>query len=210
MQMLLVHLLVFLSVAGPMPQAPKTPGDLFDELYRRGVARQKTLKSITATFTETTVSTLLVKPIVARGTIVAAPPARVRMTYLEPEPKTVTMDGRTLTVEWPRRGDRERIDIKDVQKRIDQYFTNASVDELRKMFDIRAEPDPTLRRADRVDMIPRRKQIKQGLEKLELWIDRDSNLLTQMRMSFAGGDRKTIALSDLMVDVPVPDGTFKP
>ena len=203
-----VQLLVLLSLVAPAIQAPHKPGDLFDELYSRGMARQKTLKSISASFTETTVSTLLVKPIVARGTIVAAPPARVRMTYLEPDPKTVTMDGRTLTVEWPKRGERERIDMREVQKRVDQYFTNASIGDLRKMFDITAEADPAMRRTDRIDMIPTRKQIKQGLEKLELWIDRESNLLTQLRMSFPSGDRKTITLTDLNVNVPVADDTF--
>lgn len=205
----LVHFLALLSALTPAMQSPRKPGDLFEELYKRGVARQKTLKSISASFIETTVSTLLVKPIVARGTIVAAPPARVRMVYVEPEPKTVTMDGRTLTVEWPKRGERERIDIKEVQKRVDQYFTSASIDDLRKMFDIKAEPDASIRRTDRIDMIPKRKQIKQGLEKLELWIDRETELLTQMRLSFPGGDRKTIALSDLIVNVPVPEDTFQ-
>ena len=201
--------MMLLSALTPAIQAPGKPGDLFAEIYTRGVTRQKTLKSIGARFTETTVSTLLVKPIVARGTIVAAPPARVRMVYVEPEPKTVTMDGRTLIVDWPKRGDRERVDIREVQKRVDQYFTSAGIDDLRKLFDIRAEADPAMRRADRIEMIPKRKQIRQGIEKLELWIDRESDLLTEMRMSFPGGDRKTIALSDVTVNVPVPEDAFR-
>ena len=46
-------------------------------------------------------------------------------------------------------------------------------------------------------MRPKRKQIKEGLERLELWIDRESLLLVQMRMTFPGGDRKTIRLDDV-------------
>ena len=205
---ILARVLMLLSLATPAMQTPGKPGDLFAELYTRGVTRQKTLKSIGASFTETTVSTLLVKPIVARGTIVAAPPARVRMVYVDPEPKTVTMDGRTLIVDWPKRGDRERVDIREVQKRVDQYFTNAGIDDLRKLFDITAQADPASRRTDRIEMIPKRKQIKQGIEKLELWIDRESDLLTEMRMSFPGGDRKTIVLTDLKENVPVTDDLF--
>ena len=205
----LAHLFVLLSVAMPAGQATRKPGDLFEEIYKRGAIRQKTLKSIRATFTETTVSTLLVKPIVARGTIVAAPPARVRMTYAEPDPKVIAMDGRTLVVDWPTRGERERIDIREVQKRIDQYFTSAGIDDLRKMFDIKAEADAANRRADRVEMTPKRKQIKQGLEKLELWIDRERDLLVQMRLSFRGGDQKTIALEDIAVNAPISDDLFQ-
>ena len=58
-------------------------------------------------------------------------------------------------------------------------------------------------------MRPKRKQIKEGLERLELWIDRESLLLVQMRMTFPGGDRKTIRLDDVAVNVPVTDETFQ-
>jgi outer membrane lipoprotein-sorting protein len=132
------------------------------------------------------------------------------MTYTEPEPKTIVMDGRTLTVLWPARNEREQIDIRQTQKRIDQYFTNANLNDLRKSFDIKAEPDATLKRTDRVEMTPKRKQIKQGLEKLELWIDRDSVLLVQMRLAFPGGDQKTIMLGEITLDVPIGDDTFRP
>ncbi len=120
------------------------------------------------------------------------------------------MDGRSLVVVWPARGERQQIDIRETKQRIDKYFTNASVDELRRLFDITAAPDSAMRRVDRVNMIPKRKQIKQGLQQLELWIDRERELLVQMRLSFPGGDQKTIALDDIVVDVPVSDDTFRP
>jgi outer membrane lipoprotein-sorting protein len=204
-----VNLLVFVSFATGQAAARQQPDDLFSQIYKRGVVRQRSLQSIRARFTETTVSSLLVKPIVAHGTVVAASPARVRMTYTDPEPKTITMDGRSLTVLWSDRGEREAIDITQIQKRIDQYFTHANIDDLRGMFDIAAEPDQAIRRADRIDMKPKRKQIKQGLERLELWVDRDSELLVQMRLTFPGGDQKTITLGDLVSNVPVSDDTFR-
>jgi outer membrane lipoprotein-sorting protein len=206
----LAHVFILLALAAPQKSAAPAPDDLFAEIFQRGLVKQKSMKSIRATFTETTTSSLLVKPIVGKGTIVAAPPARVRMMYVEPEPKTIVMDGRTLTVAWPKRNEREQIDIRQTQKRIDQYFTNASLDDLRKLFDIAAQPDAALRRVDRVEMIPKRKQIKQGLEKLEIWIDRETAMMVQMRLSFPGGDQKTIALTDLAVDIPLADDAFRP
>jgi outer membrane lipoprotein-sorting protein len=204
------HVLLLLSMAALQTPAARRPADLFTEIFQRGLVRQKSMKSIRATFTETTTSSLLVKPIVARGTVIAAAPARVRMTYTEPEPKTIVMDGRTLTVLWPTRNEREQIDIRATQKRIDQYFTHANLNDLKKSFDIKAEPDATLKRTDRVEMTPKRKQIRQGLEKLELWIDRDSVLLVQMRLAFPGGDQKTITLGEITMDVPIGDDTFRP
>jgi outer membrane lipoprotein-sorting protein len=207
---LLAHVALLLALAAPQKPSASRNGDLFSQIFQKSVARQKTMKSIRGNFTETTTSSLLVKPIVSKGTIIATPPALVRMTYLEPEPKTVVMDGKSLTVVWPKRNEREQIDIRQTQKRIDKYFTNASVDDLRDSFDITAEPDAVMRRTDRVQMLPRRSQIKKGLEKLELWIDRETVLLVQMRMTLAGGDQKTIVLEDLTLDVPIGDDTFRP
>ena len=131
------------------------------------------------------------------------------MTYTDPERRIVTIDGKFLVVEWPDRQERQKIDISQTQKRIDQYFTQASTSQLRSMFDITAEDDPGVRGTDRVDMRPKRKQIKEGLERLELWVERERLLLVQMRMTFPGGDRKTIRLEDIAVNVPVPDATFR-
>ncbi len=202
---LLVNLFVGASPAAPQP----APEDLFTHIYGRSVVQQRTMRSIRAQFTETTTSSLLVTPLVAHGTVVAASPARVRMTYTDPEPKTITMDGKALLVVWAGRRERERIDITDIQKRIDQYFTHANIDQLRSMFQITAAPDAAVPGTDRIEMVPKRKQIKQGLERLELWIERDRVLLVQMRMTFAGGDQKTIALEDIAVNVPVTDETFQ-
>ena len=201
-------LISFIVGAAPAAQRPASE-DLFTQIYNRSVVRQRTLQSISARFTETTTSSLLVRPLVAHGTVVAAAPARVRMTYTDPEPKTITMDGTSLVVAWADRRERERIDIREMQKRIDQYFTHANIDQLRSMFTIAAAPDPALPHTDRVDMLPKRKQIKQGLERLELWIERERAMMVQMRMTFAGGDQKTIALEDIALNVPVTDETFQ-
>jgi outer membrane lipoprotein-sorting protein len=202
-------LLCLATIAIGSQAAPAAPQrDVFDQLFARTMAKRETITSIRARFTETTTSSLLRKPIVAHGTVVAAPPAHVLMTYTDPERRLVAIDAKALLVFWPDRGQRERIDISQTQKRIDRYFTRATIDELRAMFDITAAADPGLVNADRVEMRPRRKQIKEGLERLDLWIDRDTLLLVQMEIGFAGGDKKTIRLEDTAVNVPVTDKTF--
>lgn len=205
---LVVLLALPLVIAAVGPQGPAST-DLFTQIFNRTTTKRATMRSVRARFTETTVSTLLEKPIVAHGTIIAVPPARVLMTYTDPERRVVALDGKSLFVVWTDRNEREKIDISQTQKRIDQYFTQASVDQLRSMFDITAEPDAVMRDVDRVDMRPKRKQIKAGLERLELWIDRESVLPVQMRMRFPGGDYKTIKLDDITINVPVTDESFQ-
>jgi outer membrane lipoprotein-sorting protein len=204
-----VPALMFVVGGASLLSAAPPKDDLFTQLFQRSVARQQTLKSIRARFTETTVSSLLEKPIVAHGTIIAAPPARVLMTYTDPERRIVTMDSKTMLIAFPDRSEQEKVDISSVQKRIDQYFTHANVDDLRSMFDVTAEHDPTMKDVDHVDMRPKRKQIKQGLERLELWIDTNELLLVQMQMTFPGGDRKTIRLEGMEVNVALSEDTFR-
>jgi outer membrane lipoprotein-sorting protein len=203
-----LHLLVAASVIASQasPQASK---DLFTQIYQGAVAKRQSIHSIRARFTEITVSNLLEQPLVAHGTVIAAPPGRVLMTYTDPERRTLALDGRSLVIVWPDRHERETIDISQMQKRIDRYFTQANPEQLRSMFDIRAEPDAAMAGADLIDMRPKRKQIKQGLERLALWIDRERSLLVQMQMTFPGGDKKTIALDNIALNVPIGDDTFE-
>jgi outer membrane lipoprotein-sorting protein len=204
----LLHLVVAASVIASQapPQAPK---DLFTQIYQSAVTRRQSIHSIRARFTETTVSSLLEKPLAAHGTVIAAPPGRVLMTYTDPERRVLALDGRSLVIVWPDRHEREAIDISRIQKRIDRYFTQANPEQLRSLFEVRAEPDAAMRGADLIDMRPKRKQIKEGLERLTLWVDRERSLLVRMQMTFPGGDTKTIALDDIALNVPIADDTFE-
>ena len=200
--------LVHLLAAATLVASQAAPKDLFDQLFARTLERRQSIHSIRARFTETTTSSLLERPLVSHGTVVAAPPSRVLMTYTDPERRTVALDSRSLVVVWPDRGEREKIDISQTQKRIDQYFTHATIGQLRSMFEITAQPDSVVRGTDRVDMRPKRKQIREGLERLEIWIDGESLMLVQLQMTFPGGDQKTIRLDDVTANVPVTAETF--
>lgn len=182
--------------------------DLFDALYERTRPQQASLQTIRAKFIETTVSTLLTKPLVARGDVIAAKPGRIRLDYSSPERKTVVIDAGRLVVLWPDRKEREELDVGQFEKRIDRYFVDRTPVELRKHFDISAAADAKVPGTYRIDMIPKRKQIKTGLSRLELWVDQERLLLTRMRMSFPGGDSKTLAFEGIELNVPLGPSAF--
>jgi len=188
--------------------AAPQPADPLDALFARGKAMQATVHSISASFTETTVSSLLRDPLVARGTVVAAVPLRMLMTYTTPEVRYVLMDQTRIVTVVPSRRERDELNIADMQRRIQRYFVEASPKELRQSFDISLAPDPALPGADLMDMRPRRKQIKEGLARLRLWIDRTSLVMSKLRMDYADGDSRTIELSDIKINPPVDDRTF--
>ena len=177
--------------------------DLFDEIYQRSLPQASTLKTIRARFTETTTSSLLATPLVAEGTLVAVRPADLLITYTKPDRKTLRMDARKLLFIWPDRHLRQESDIEQAQKRVQHYFVDKSPDELRKHFIIHASEDPQKAGTYLVDLVPTRKQIKEGVSRIELWIDKSSMMMSSMRMTFPNGDTKTMVLHDVELNVPV-------
>ena len=105
-----------------------------DELFRRARPVQASLKTLTASFTETSVSTLLRQPVVATGTLVAAIPLRVVMQYEQPAPKTVALDQRWMVLAWPGRAEIEKVNIAAIQSRVQKYFVDVSPKQLQESF----------------------------------------------------------------------------
>ena len=62
--------------------------------------------------------------------------------------------------------------------------------------------------ADHVVLLPKRKQIREGLTRLELWLDQTSLLLAAMRMTFPNGDTKLMAFEDVVPNAPIDPGVF--
>jgi outer membrane lipoprotein-sorting protein len=183
--------------------------DLFDEIYARGQGINGSLKTLTARFTETSTSSLLTRPLVARGTLVVSRPDKVLLRYAEPETRSVLIDGDQLTLAWPARHIRQVSAIGTAQRRVQKYFVGASASELRKEFAIEADAATDRAGSYHVAMVPRRKQIRENLARLELWIDRSTLLMSAMRMTFPNGDTKTMAFEDVVPNAPVDPAAFR-
>ncbi len=188
--------------------ASAAPGDLFDDIYARGRGIETSLKTVTARFTETTTSSLLTRPLVARGTLAVQRPSQIVLHYDEPEVRTMLIDHDRLTLAWPSRGLPQQTDIGAAQRRIDKYFVDKTPDELRRNFTIRATEASDRPGTWRITMVPRRKQIQEGLSQLDLWVARTSLLLSAMRMTFPNADTKLMVFDDVVVNGPVDPKLF--
>lgn len=197
-----------LCLTAVAPQLEPRATDLFDEIYRRGAPLEARLESLSASFVETTTSTLLTEPIVARGRVVARRPSDVLLTYDAPDPRVVRiLDGR-MTLEWPSRQIDETRNVRGNLQRAQRMFMDKSPDELRKLFDITAtvaDDDPA---SWKVTFVPRRRQLREGVERLHLWIDQSSLLLHALEMELRGGDRRRMEFSDIVVNPDLGPDAF--
>lgn len=188
--------------------AAARPADLFDEIYARGRTVESSLKTITAAFTETSTSPLLTTPLVAHGRLTVQRPGQIVLRYTDPDRHVLLIDGNTMTLAWPSKQIVQRSDIGTARRRIDKYFIDKSPDELRRSFTIAARVAPDRPRDWAIDMTPKRDQIKEGLSRLTLWIDRDRVLLSAMRMHFPNGSAKELTFEDVVVNGPVEASAF--
>ena len=156
-----------------------------------------------------TISSLLTKPLVARGRVAVERPSRVVLRYSEPDARTVLIDGNTMTMSWPSRGIRQVTDIATPQGRIQKYFVNGTADDLRREFAIEDHGAAGDRpNAYSITMVPKRKQIRENLARLDLWVNTTTLLLDAMKMTFANGDAKTMTFEDVVPNAPIAPGMF--
>jgi outer membrane lipoprotein-sorting protein len=199
--LILLMLVVQLSAQGK-------PDTSFDAIYQRGLQLNAELKTLTASFTETTTSEMLTRPLLATGTIAVERPLRVVLHYQEPEQRDVLIEGDRLTVSWPARHIREVTNITTTNRRIQRYFVDASPDRLRENFTIAVRTGGDRRHTYQLTMVPKRKQIREGLASLDLWIDDASLLLAAMKMTFANGDTKLMVLDKVVTNQPIDPSVF--
>jgi outer membrane lipoprotein-sorting protein len=184
------------------------PRDLFDEIYDKGKPLEASLQTLTARFTETTTSSLLTRALVARGTLAVVRPHKIVLLYDDPDRRTVLIDGDVMRMVWPARTIDQRTNIAAAQRRIQRYFIDKSPAELRSHFDIQASVATDRQGVWLVTMTPKRKQIKEGVAALELWLDQKSVMLTAMRMTFPNGDTKLMAFADVKVNPEIDPAMF--
>jgi len=212
---------IVVGTAGPLPPsrslspaaAPVTataviqglPAPSFDQLYEQGQRRNAAMKTMTARFTETTTSTLLVRPLVARGALAVERPSRVVLRYAQPDARIILIDDRSLTTTWPQK---QVYDISAAMDRVMKQFVNGNAATLRREFDIDDSLFTATPGVYSISMVPKRRQIREVLEKLEVGVDRESLLLKSMRMFFASGDTKTMTFEDVVPNATLPEGTF--
>ena len=79
-----------------------------------------------------------------------------------------------LRVVWPSRAIDRTTPIGAMERRIQQYFVDKSPAQLRSHFDIDARVAADRPGAWLLSLSPKRKQIREGLSRLDLWINRDT------------------------------------
>jgi outer membrane lipoprotein-sorting protein len=204
-------LLLVGTAAFARQETPRQSGarqDSFDDLYLRGQRANAAINTLSAHFTEVTSSSLLTRQLVSHGRLAVERPARVVLRYSQPEGRVILIDGNRMTMSWPSHNVRQTTDIGTAQGRVQKYFVNGTATELRGQFDIEEHDASDRPGTYHVTMVPKRKQIRESLARLDLWVMRSTLLLDAMRMTFANGDTKMMSFDEVVPNAALEPGTF--
>lgn len=130
--------------------------------------------------------------------------------YKEPDAKTILLKNRQVQIFYPKI---KTVQIYDLGKRGDQLYQflllgfGTTADELRKNYEIRAAGSDTVqgRKTTRLELIPKAKEAKDYLTRIELWIPEDSPYPLQEKLHHKSGDYTLISYTDLQINPPLAD-----
>ena len=213
-------LCVCLLLAGSALSAQQTaedPGDptlvprqRLQALIERMQAAAAERENMTASFTQTKESSLLLEPSVSTGTFSYQAPDRVRWEYESPHAMTLLIgDGEALT--WYRDLDTaERYQVgRQSQKVVEYLGASSSIDELIEYFRISMQSRTEPGEPYWLHLEPRYSRIAKHLQELELWIDPDTYLPVGLRYVDPDGDVTEYNFSDFEVNGEIPASTFE-
>lgn len=179
----------------------------FDELYSRGQKTNASIQTLTARFTEKTTSALLSGAVEERGSLYVQRPSRVLMRYEEPAGKIILIDGKRMIIIVPAQKIRQTLDIDRAQGRV-QGMLKSDAGDLRRLFDIQLQDRSGRPGTHEVLMTPKRKEIRENLTRLELWVPDTTGLLEAMRMTFASGESKLMEFRDVVPNAAINPAVF--
>ena len=136
--------------------------------------------------------------------------AMMKVEISRPEPRAVALEGATAQIYYPKIQTVQIYDLGKNRALIDQFsllgFGSRRRD-LEKNYSIRLGGPETLDgvRTLRLELIPRSAQVREQVEKIELWIPEEGGPPLQQRFWQPGGDYYLVRYRDLRVNVGLTD-----
>lgn len=172
-------------------------------------AAQADIETMAADFERTQTSELLLEPETSEGRFTYAAPDRVRWEYRKPHPIDTLIEGETMLTFYADLGKAERYSIGQYSERVFEYLgARGSLETLMKYFELTAQFPEQAGDSYHLTLLPRYKRVSKRLASMELWIDGERFLPTQLRYELPNGDTTEFRFEDLETNLELPEGVF--
>jgi len=138
---------------------------------------------------------------------------RMLVNLTQPDPKTVALQGRKLEVYYPKMKTVQEYDVGKSRELLDQFFLlgfGTSRADLLSAYTIRLVGQDTVdgQKTERLELIPKSKEVRQHLNRLELWIS-EGGYPIQQKFYLPGGDYMLVTYSDMKINPDLPEAALK-
>jgi outer membrane lipoprotein-sorting protein len=138
---------------------------------------------------------------------------RMLISFTEPDAKAVEFEDHTVQIYFPKM---QTVDVYDVGKSkdlLEQFFLlgfGTSAQELQSHYTLRFVGPDTVsgQNTDRLEMIPKSKEVLQHLRKLEMWVA-ESGYPLQQKFYMQAGDYQLATYSEMKINPELPDASLK-
>jgi len=174
-------------------------------------------KSLTADIRRVTHTDVINEDTVDSGTIrlKRTRPREMRMLIdlVEPDPKSVLVQGKKAEVYYPRIKTVQEWDLGKNRDLMDQFFLagfGTTSHELQEAYTVRLAGLETIagQKTTHLELIPKSKEVLQHLKRFELWIADENGLPVQQRFVPAG-QSVLVTYTNLKVNAGLPDSALK-
>jgi outer membrane lipoprotein-sorting protein len=172
------------------------------EVLQRFDRVQDGIKTLSADFTETTESALLLEPITAMGRLYLTKPDSVRWEYHVPEEMSFVIYEDEYTGYFPARKKAERRDIHRWREQLFRFLgLGQASSELGKFYDIAlGATDADSENSYLLIMTPKKKRVRKKMDAVRFWIDDETFLPVRVEYHSKSGNRRVIDFDTMTVN----------
>jgi len=135
------------------------------------------------------------------------------LEFFGQNPQTIRLSGRTAEVYYPNAKLVEVWDAGKYAKAANQMLLlgfGTSGSDLRKDYELRWGGAETIgtARTTRIELVPKDRDLKKQVEKIDMWIPEGSSTPVQVKVSRTSKDYELASYSDVKVNPPLPESDF--
>jgi outer membrane lipoprotein-sorting protein len=197
------------------PAGKEHPGEAasdpaLDAVLARFDEVQKSLRSLRADFTQTTVNPLLKEPMKAKGRFYLSKPDSVLWEYAAPEAMQFAIARGEYTGYFPGRKKAERRDVHRWTEQIFRFFAvGQATTELHKFYDIRlGDAGPDMKGTVLLILDPTKRRVRKRVEEVRFWVDSVTYLPAKVAYVNKEGAARTIVFHNVELNPDLSASLF--
>jgi len=135
------------------------------------------------------------------------------LEYTKPAPQTVLFKDKKVSLYSPKAKMNQVYDLRDYTSLVDQFLLLAfgtSGEDLRKNYEVKLAGTEIIdsNPATRLELIPKSRDAKKVITKIELWIPEGQGIAVQEKVTEPSGNYNLAHYSNVKLNAPLPDSAF--